>query len=227
MSKTVDLPCVVENDADAAAFGSVYTQPSVPTVCTIFLKLGTGCGGAAIINGRLLRGASGTAGELGHIRLTEHGHRCSCGQIGCLESWVDLAAVARSFLGTDQISDEEYATLPARLVSAANSGSLEAIQAVESFVKHLALGIVTLVNIFNPSTIMLGGMMRPLIEFSMPELASIVAKSIVPGTLVPDIRLSLLGTHECAIGAGDAVPIHNAFDISKVELNDMEPSPGR
>ena len=60
LKEQVSLPCIVENDANAAAFGAHYTQPSLPTDSTIFLKLGTGCGGAAIINGRLLRGGTGT-----------------------------------------------------------------------------------------------------------------------------------------------------------------------
>ena len=97
LSKRIDLPSFVENNANAAAFGAVYTQPSLPSVCTIFLKLGTGCGGAAIVNGRLLRGANGTAGEFGHIRLSDEGAECSCGQRGCLESWANLGAMARRF----------------------------------------------------------------------------------------------------------------------------------
>ena len=131
LSKRIDLPCFVENNANAAAFGAVYTQPSLPSVCTIFLKLGTGCGGAAIVNGRLLRGANGTAGEFGHIRLSDEGAECSCGQRGCLESWVNLRAMARRFRGNDELSEPQFAALPAEIVAAADDGDAKAVAAIE------------------------------------------------------------------------------------------------
>jgi predicted NBD/HSP70 family sugar kinase len=219
LSRRIDLPCVVENNANAAAFGSVYLQPSLPSVCTIFLKLGTGCGGAAIVNGRLLRGAAGTAGEVGHIRLTDHGHRCSCGQTGCLETWVNLAALARIWRGTDRLTDAEFATLPNDVVKAATAGEPAALAAIGSLTHHLNLGIVSLVNFLNPTTIMLGGVMRPLLEFCLEDIRAEVASRIVPGTLVPDVRMSMLGDFECALGAA-SLAHHCAFDLSKVDLAD-------
>jgi predicted NBD/HSP70 family sugar kinase len=221
LAESVGLNCVVENNANAAAFGAVYTEPAIPSVSTVFLKLGTGCGGAVIVNGRLLRGAAGTAAEFGHIRLTPHGHRCSCGQIGCLETWVNLAAMARAFLGTDASSEAAYAALPSQIVKAAGTGDPAALAAAGSFAEHLGLGIVTLVNIFNPTTIVLGGVMRPLIDFVLPQLEAIVTGGIVPGTLVPELRLSALGVFECAIGAA-TLAHHAAFDLSRLELTDAE-----
>lgn len=217
LAASVRYPSVVENNANAAAFGSVYAQPAAPSACKIFLKLGTGCGGAAIVNGRLLRGASGTAGEMGHIRITARGHRCSCGQVGCLESWVNLGALARSFTGTDDLDDDAFEALPAGVVNAAARGDRKAEAAIASLAKHLGMGIVSLVNIFNPDTIVLGGVMRPLLETCIDEIRSAVAAGIVPGTHVPEIRISLLGEAECAIGAA-SLAHHRAFDISNVEL---------
>jgi predicted NBD/HSP70 family sugar kinase len=217
LGRATKLPCLVENNANAAAFGSVYTQPSLPSTCTIFLKLGTGCGGAAIVNGRLLRGATGMAGELGHIRMTEHGHRCSCNQVGCLESWVNLAALARSFYGTDRLGRAKYAALPNAVVAAAEAGDHAALTAIDSFAHYLSLGIISLVNIFNPTTIMLGGIMRPITERALETIQARVAGGVVPGIEIPDVRLSLLGNSECAVGAA-ALAHHHAFDISKVDL---------
>jgi predicted NBD/HSP70 family sugar kinase len=219
LGSSLNLPCFVENNANAAAFGSVYTQPSLPSICTIFLKLGTGCGGAAIVNGRLLRGANGTAGEFGHLRITEHGPHCSCGQDGCLESWVNLGALARAYHGRDDLQDPEYAALPAAVVAAAENGDAAAGAAMDHIAHYLGLGIVSLVNIFNPTTIMLGGVMRPVLEKRLEAIQSRVAEMIVPGTTVPDVRLSLLGTFECATGVA-TIAHHHAFDISTVELSE-------
>ena len=221
LKNATTIPCFVENNAKAAAFGSIYTMPSLPSICTIFLKLGTGCGGAAIINGRLLRGAAGTAGEFGHIRISPNGHRCSCGQAGCLESWVNLAAMARLFRGTDRLTQREFARLPNEIASAAAAGDGAALAAIESVTYYLSLGIVTLINTFNPTTIMLGGAMRPVLERCVEAVQVQIAKSVIPGTAIPDVRLSHLGAMECAVGAA-TIAHHNAFDVSTLGITGGE-----
>jgi N-acetylglucosamine repressor len=224
LSGSVTLPCFVENNANAAAFGAVYMQPSLPRDCTIFMKLGTGCGGAVIVNGRLLRGANGTAGEFGHIRLSETGAQCSCGQHGCLETLVNLAAIARGFLGTDRLTEAEFAALPQEIVDAVNRDDPKALATLDSFVHWLGLGIVSLINIFNPSTVVLGGVLRPVIELCIERIRERVRAGIISGIPVPDVLLSELGRFECAAGAA-TIAHHHAFDISRVDVSerDLEP----
>ncbi|MGR9221227.1 ROK family protein (plasmid) [Rhizobium leguminosarum] len=224
LSAAIPLPCFVENNANAAAFGAVYTQPSLPSVCTIFLKLGTGCGGAAVINGRLLRGASGTAGEFGHIRLSDEGTLCSCGQKGCLESWVNLGALARNYLGTDKLTESQFAALPAEVAEKAGAGDEKALSALDTFSHWMSLGIVSLVNLFNPSAVILGGVMRPVLERTVDRIRDSVQAGIIAGIPVPEVRLSELGKFECAIGAA-TVAHHHAFDISRVEIHEHELQP--
>jgi predicted NBD/HSP70 family sugar kinase len=221
LSSAITLPCFVENNANAAAFGAVYTQPSLPSICTIFLKLGTGCGGAAIVNGRPLRGANGTAGEFGHIRLSDHGALCSCGQSGCLESWVNLGALGRNYLGTDKLTEQQFAALPAEVVEEADNGNSKAKAALSSFSHWMGLGIVSLINMFNPSTVILGGVMRPVLERTIDDIRAAVEAGIISGIPVPDVRLSELGKYECAIGAA-TIAHHHAFDISRVEMHEHE-----
>lgn len=207
-----DLPCAVENNANAAAFGAMYCDASLGSDSAIFLKLGTGCGGAVVLNGRLLRGASGVAGELGHVRVSETGVPCSCGQVGCLESWVNLAAVARCYLGTDRISDAERARLPEEVARAVIAEEPAALAALDSLSRHLGLGIISLVNVFNPASVVLGGVMRPLIAQCLDTLRPMVAEGIVPGIPVPELRLSTLGVYESAIGAA-SLAHHRTFDV--------------
>jgi len=218
LKEQIHLPCFVENDANAAAFGALYTEPSLPTECTIFLKIGTGCGGAAIVNGRLLRGAAGTAGEFGHIQVGKHGRRCSCGQLGCLEASVNLAAVARAYKGSDDLTEEELLALPGEIARSAAAADHTALRTVRSFARQLSTGIVALVNIFNPTTIILGGLMSPILELCLDDIRSRVAAGIVPGTTVPEVRLSVLGVVDCAIGAA-SIAHHHLFDISNFELS--------
>jgi len=139
--------------------------------------------------------------------------RCGCGQMGCLESWVNLAALARYYRGTDKLTAAKYATLAADVARAAAGGDAAALSAVEAVAHYLSLGIVTLVNTFNPAAIVLGGVMRPVIQACLPAVQARVAAEIVPGTLVPEVRLSPLGDSECAIGAA-ALAHQRAFDVS-------------
>jgi predicted NBD/HSP70 family sugar kinase len=217
LSAIPDLPCSIENNANAAAFGAVYTQPDTQVSCTVFLKLGTGCGGAAIVNGRLLRGADGTGMELGHLNLGQPGILCSCGQTGCLETWVNLAALSRSYLGREPGSEDNLAALPEQVARAFAAGDAAAHRATESLVAHLSMGLASLVNIFNPSQVILGGAMRPVLECCLDAVKGEVARRIIPGTRMPDMQISHLGPFECAIGAA-CVAHHKAFDISNLEL---------
>ena len=93
----IETPLFIENNTNAAAFGEVYTHPGPNRDFIVYLKLGIGCGGAAILNGRLMRGGRGTAAEFGHMRVADDGPLCSCGRRGCLETFVNLAALAAGF----------------------------------------------------------------------------------------------------------------------------------
>ena len=217
LSAIPDLHFSIENNSNGAAFGAVYTQPETQVPCTVFLKLGTGCGGAAIVNGRLLRGADGTGLELGHINLGQPGALCSCGQTGCLETWVNLAALSRSYLGREPGPDDDIAALPAKVAKAFSEGGTAALRATESLAAHLSMGLASLVNVFNPSQVILGGAMRPVLECCLADIQADVARRIIPGTRMPDIQISHLGAFECAIGAA-CVAHHKAFDISNVEI---------
>ncbi|RWB26536.1 MAG: ROK family transcriptional regulator [Mesorhizobium sp.] len=215
LQDAVKLDAMVENNANAAALGAAYTVPALPQDCIVYLKLGTGCGGAVIVNGRLFRGASGTAAELGHIRVTENGPICSCGQRGCLETWVNIAALARAYDDSAYLSVDDLALLPALVAERSGTGDKAASAAIESVFLHLNNALRTLVNTFNPSTIILGGAMLPVLQAIIDRLQTSVAKSIVPGMRPPELCLSVLGEFECAIGAA-AIAHHHAFGVPNV-----------
>lgn len=217
LNAVTSLRVTIENNANAAAFGAVYTLPNLVAPFTLFLKLGTGCGGAAIINGRLLRGAYGTGLELGHMKIGDTGPVCSCGQRGCLETWVNLAALNRAWIGKDA-ADLDLDTLPEEVADAFDLRNSHAAAAVLSIARRLSDGLVSLINIFNPEQIVLGGAMVPVLRRALNEIESTVAARIIPGTRAPEILISQLGPFECAIGAA-CISHHIAFDISKLEIS--------
>lgn len=214
----IDLPISIENNANAAAFGEIYRYPKPSEGLTLFLKLGNGCGGAAIIDGRLLRGASGVATEFGHMRIADGGPRCHCGQTGCLETYVNLSALGR-YLGEE---GSMLAADPAHVSSAIEEGDEAASAALHELESHLAAGMVSLANIFNPSEIVLGGAMRPLLEHSIDRLRNAVAAGVVPGVAPPAITLSRGEVFECAIGAA-AIAHHLQFDEAAIALQGTAP----
>lgn len=216
LQAAVGRPCFVENDAGAAAFGSVYTMPELQTGCSVFLVIGRGCGGAAVMNGRLLRGASGATGELGHMRIARDGAVCSCGQRGCLESRVGLDALARSYWGTDSLEEAQFEALSAEVADRFSSGDPAAIASVTDLAGWLTLGVVSLSNIFNPSMVFLGGALGPVLSLIIEDLRGDVAAGIVPGLPAPEVRLFSLEPYECAIGVA-AIAHQRCFDISRVD----------
>lgn len=221
-AQKLNLPVFVENNTNAAAFGEVYTVSKSKRDMIIYLKVGIGCGGAAIINGRLVRGATGTAAEFGHMRVVEGGPVCSCGRRGCLEPQVNLKALAEAVAPGRSMTLSEMTALPARTVKAAADGDPRAREAIHSITTHLITGLVSLTNVFNPREIVLGGLMRPIMEKETEELRRGLKAGIVPGMAMPRLSLSLTGEFECAVGAA-AIAHHKSFDIYNVGFEGIDP----
>lgn len=207
------IPVSIENNANAAAFGDVYRHPNRSDNLILFLKLGNGCGGAAIVNGRLLRGTSGVATEFGHMRVADDGPRCHCGQTGCLETRVNLDALSR-YLAEEGASADGN---PETVASAAREGEAATLAALRRFESYLAIGMINLTNIFNPSDIVLGGALRPVLELSLGRLRRAVADGVVAGIAPPAITLSSDDAFECAIGAA-AIAHHEQFDSTAISM---------
>ncbi len=220
------IPVFIENNTNAAAFGEIYTFPRPDRDFIIYLKLGIGCGGAAIMNGRLMRGSSGTAAEFGHLRVAKSGPVCTCGRRGCLESYVNLAALARAYAPGASLSDSEISALSGKVVAAAAAGEAKAEEVLDSIAEYLIMGLIGLTNIFNPSEIVLGGIMRPILADRLEQLRRGVRAGIMPGMSMPSFSLSAAGEFECAIGAA-AIAHHESFDVSNIELEVIESDPQR
>jgi len=214
LASRLPLPVHLENDANAAAFGEVYCHPTLVQGLTVFFTLlANGCGGAVIINDRILKGSAGLGGDFGHIRVHDGGPICNCGQRGCLEPLVSLRAL-QEHLDGDAIPKDAS---PEEIVDCAIGGNRSALAATEHFKHYLALGLISATNVFNPNSIILGGLMRPVIEFVLDDLRDAVKTGIMPGIPAPSIDLSRNGEYECAIGV--AALAHQAeFDEATIGL---------
>lgn len=145
---------VLENDANAMAVGEWKHGAARGSSHLVALTLGTGIGGAVIIDGRVLRGWTGGGTELGHVCIDRRGPRCGCGSRGCLESYIGLVGIYRWVARHIPVLKE----VPLVDISArAASGDCDA-QAVFNYIGHiLAVGVAGLINTFNPEVVVIGG----------------------------------------------------------------------
>ena len=155
------------NDASAAALGEHHFGVGKGVDNLILLTLGTGIGGGIIINGELYTGLRGSAGEIGHMTIDVNGPKCNCGNIGCLETLASGTAVAEEAIrrisqgeksSLTEIVDGEIENITAEEVSlAAQGGDSLALEVISKAATYLGIGLVNLVNIFNPEMIIVGG----------------------------------------------------------------------
>jgi predicted NBD/HSP70 family sugar kinase len=156
---------------------------------------------------------------VGHIPITEGGVKCNYGHSGCLESLINLNALA-SLMGKETLDDTQLAELPVSVAEAAKKGDEIAIKAIDTIIHYLTRGVMAIVNIFNPKLLMLGGAMQPVFEYyTIERIGHGISEGLVPGIVAPEISLSHLGLFECAIGAASIAP-HKAFDLSNIDLSE-------
>ncbi len=159
------IPIAVENDANAAAYGE-YVSSGDTVDSFIAITLGTGIGGGIILNKQIYHGFNGAASELGHLTLVHNGEPCTCGKKGCWEAYASVTALIRQT--TAAIAENPHslmATLAkeSRGVSgrtsfeAAKAGDPIAQRVVKQYLDYLADGITSVINIFQPTVLVIGG----------------------------------------------------------------------
>lgn len=162
LSKKMKLPTILENDANAAAIGENWLGASKNSENSICVTLGTGVGGGIIIDGKVLRGACGTAGEIGHICVEPDGASCGCGSNGCVEQYASASAVIRlaSELG-EKFPDSSLlkkSHLSARKIyEAGKFGDELALEIFRRQGFYLGIALASLINVLNPDVIVIGG----------------------------------------------------------------------
>ncbi|EPE60487.1 glucokinase [Exiguobacterium sp. S17] len=162
--KAVGLPAVLENDANAAALGEMWKGAGEGASELLAITLGTGVGGGVITNGNIVHGASGMAGEIGHITVERDEAKavmCGCGRKGCIETIASATGIARLALQKRKgrtTSLNELGEVTARDVFEAYEAKDEvATEVVEEMTEYLGLTISNIANTLNPKIIVIGG----------------------------------------------------------------------
>jgi glucokinase len=205
LSAAVGLPAYLDNDANCATWGEYWQGAGRGVRSLVGVTLGTGIGGGVILDGRLVHGASSTAGEIGHMTIDLEGRPCKCGNRGCLEAYAsgpNIAARAREGVAMGAVSTlpELAGGDPARITSATVyeavvEGDAYAREVMEETARILGAGIANIVNVLNPEMVVIvGGVTRAGAYLFEPLRAEVRRRAfrmaervcrIVPGEL-PD-----------------------------------------
>ena len=191
-AEVMDAPVALEHDVRMAAFGESRRGAGAGAMSFVCLTVGTGIGAAIVLDGRLYRGATDAAGEIGHVPVVSGGEPCGCGRRGCLETVASGRAMAvRAGMATAQ-----------DVFAAAAAGDPRCATIVAQAVAALAVGLTTLVNVLNPDVIAVGGGVAAAgCALFDPLRAAVRAAAWTPGAEAVRIVPAALGTRAGAIGA--------------------------
>lgn len=202
----------IENDANAAAWGEACAGAAKGTKNSVMITLGTGVGGGIIINGKVYSGFNYAGGELGHIVIEVDGAPCSCGRRGCWEAYSSATALIR--MTKEKIEECRAAGRETLMANAAKisgrtacdamrAGDAAAKEVYDKYIKYLASGLATIINIFQPEVISLGGGISGEGQSLIDAVEPIVRKEQYGGTIVrlTELRIAKLGNDAGIIGA--------------------------
>jgi len=191
-----DVPLFLQNEADVAALGEMEFNPAPASDPLLYVSINQGLGAGVVVGDRLLTGARGFAGEVGHMVLQLNGPRCSCGRRGCAEALI----ATRAMLGgsEDGAALRSLAEVRAHLVDE----DVETLKAVGSAGRYLGVLLQNLATAYDPASIVLGGSVvelgAPFLKPALDTLNDYAAAASLPP---PSVRTSLFGANAVAVGA--------------------------
>jgi len=204
------VPVLVDNDANLGALAEYWWGLGRDVDNLAYIKVATGVGSGHIIGGDIYRGATGVAGEIGHMAIDPHGGQCICGLRGCLVTLVGSTALeARAREQADRFPDSQLIGGPFTvrdIEAAALAGDTLALAVVREAAGHLGTAIAGLMNLMNPATVVLGGDVARLGDIVLEPLRErIERRTLVSSVAAAEILVSELGTQSVAIGAATLV----------------------
>jgi glucokinase len=162
LSRFVDVPFWIDNDANMAAFGEFKRGTGQGVQSMVLLTIGTGIGSGIILEGKLWHGKCGFAGELGHVIVNPNGEKCKCGSQGCLETESSAPKIVKNYKNLaktkENITSEE-------IFHRAKKGDQAAIDAFSQAGFYLGIGLASIINFINPEKILLGGAVTAAEDF--------------------------------------------------------------
>jgi glucokinase len=210
LSDSTGLPVTLDNDANAGAMGEYVSGAGRGSRNMFYVTIGTGIGGALILDGRLWRGASGFAGEFGHITIDPEGVECTCGNVGCLETVASAPNIVRRThdrLMRDSTSSLSRLGLNKNFTAAdiaheAKNGDDFAALMMARTGRYIGTAIAAVINLLNTERIVLGGGVMDAGDLILePIIAEARRRSFQPNFESTQIVTATLGPDAVPIGA--------------------------
>ncbi len=199
LSRFVDVPFYMNNDANMAAYGEYRCGAGKNTHSLVLLTIGTGVGSGIVLNGRIWEGACGFAGEMGHLTVNPGGEPCNCGSQGCLETEVSAHKIVKNYLDLVPTSSDVRAE---DIHRRAKKGDTAAKQAFAKAGKYLGVGLSLAINLLNPEKILLGGGVMEAGNFLLaPAIEEASKRSFAASFRCCRIERAILGNKAGFIGA--------------------------
>ena len=167
MTERLNMPVFVDNDVNAMALAEARFGAATGARSVVCATVGTGVGGAVIIDGKVLHGFSSSAGELGHMTIDVNGPECACGNTGCIEAFCSSQAITGAVKRAlnkgltpifNEVLEGEVGNLTVKKVfSAAKKGDEVALEVINQTATYLGVGMAGIVNLLNPEVVVIGG----------------------------------------------------------------------
>jgi glucokinase len=213
----VHLPTVIENDANAAAWGEFRFGAAAQHNDMIMITVGTGIGGGIVLEGRMYRGSFGVAGEIGHLNMVPEGIPCGCGSKGCWEQYASgraLRRYGRERAAADPVLGKRLLELNegiaetitgSQITQAAEEGDPLALEVYDELADWLGRGMGDLASLFDPAVFVLGGGVSDSGNLLLDPVAKAFEKHLIGGVHRPraEVVLASLGSAAGIAGAGD------------------------
>lgn len=204
------VPVRVDNDANLGALAERWWGTGRGVDDFAYLKLATGIGLGQFIRGRIYRGATGVAGEIGHLAIDPHGGPCICGLRGCLATLVGAQALVER--ARTRLADHPQSVLARGEVTivsiedAALAGDSLAVSLVREAAEYLGIAVAGLLNLMNPSMVILGGGLARLGDMLLAPLRETIRlRTLISSLVACEIRASKLGERTTAMGAATMI----------------------
>lgn len=205
LEQNFNRPVFVDNDANLGALAELWWGAGSSSRDLAFIKVATGIGAGLIIDGRIFRGSSGIAGEIGHTSIDPNGPRCICGLNGCLSTFIGSPALlerAEAELRAAGSKRPPPASVE-ELVSAALDGDPSAVELIRYAGHKLGIGIANLLNLLNPRTVVLGGGIARAGDLLLDSVCETIHGLSLPAS-ISNAEIKTTGHQEWGISLGAA-----------------------
>ncbi len=217
LEKRIGLPVVVENDANAAAWGEFTFGAGEDVADSLLVTIGTGVGGGIVLNGELHRGAFGVAAEIGHMRVVPDGRLCGCGNRGCWEQYASGTALVRdtrdqarqgSLIAralVDRAGGDVEAITGPLITEAAQDGDVFAQEQLAALGRWVGEGVASLTAVLDPAVVVLGGGVSEAGDLLLEPVRAHFRANLTGRNYRPalEVRAAQLGNKAGMIGAAD------------------------